>query len=226
MTSSPTHRFTGHIAGVGTEGGTRLVLGCWSSTPHGPFADVMVAHPDGRRELLAPDPWVAEFVSATYTFDAVTRVPVSVTRTGFSRGSRWTVTAGPLAWQFSVGPRAPLGYLLQVVPRPLGASLGFARLTDPVARRVMPGVRTLGTAGGGRTEWYSAHDLHTITFSHATWGGHDLGPLTDMTPAPDFGFSSTPRRPSLTALTSSVRLPDDDAAHAPSAQQLTSGAPT
>ena len=121
-----THRFTGHIAGVGTSGGTRLVLGCWDRTPQGPFADVMVAHPDGRRELLAPTDWVADFVSATYTFDTVTRVPVTVQRTGFSR---------------------------------------------------------------------------------ATWGGHDLGTLTDMTPPPDFGFSSTPRRPSLTALTSTVRVP-------------------
>ena len=41
-----THRFTGHIAGVGTSSGTRLVLGCWDRTPQGPFADVMVAHPD------------------------------------------------------------------------------------------------------------------------------------------------------------------------------------
>ena len=203
-----THRFTGHIAGVGTSGGTRLVLGCWDRTPHGPFADVMVAHPDGRRELLAPDEWVADFVSATYTFDTVTHVPVSVSRTGFNRASRWTVTAGPLAWQFSVGPRSPLGYLLQSVPRPLGTSLGFAHLTDPVARRVMPGVRTLGTAGNDRTEWYSAYDLHAITFSRASWDGRDLGTLTDMTPAPDFGFSSTPRRPSLTALTSTVRVPD------------------
>ena len=206
-----THRFTGHIAGAGTSGGTRLVLGCWDRTPQGPFADVMVAHPDGRRELLAPTEWVADFVSATYSFDTVTRVPVSVQRTGFSRASRWTVTAGPLTWQFSVGPRAPLGLLLQSVPRPLGASLPFARITNLVAPHVMPGVQTLGTAGNGRTEWYSAYDLHAITFSRATWGGHDLGTLTDMTPPPDFGFSSTPRRPSLTALTSTVRVPD--AAH-------------
>ncbi|CAL8895906.1 hypothetical protein [Kocuria varians] len=209
-----THRFTGHIAGVGTSDGTRLVLGCWSATPHGPFADVMVAHPDGRRELLAPDDWVADFVSATYTFDTVTRVPVHVVRTGFSRASRWTVTAGALTWHFSVGPRALLGLALQAVPRPLGESLGFARFTNLVAPRLMPGVRTLGTAGNGRTEWYSAHDLHAITYSRATWGGRDLGALTDMTPPPDFGFSSTPRRPSLTALTSSVRIPDDDAAAA------------
>ena len=208
MTSSIRHRFTGHIAGVGTSSGTRLVLGCWSHTPQGPFADVMVAHPDGRRELLAPNDWVAQFVSDTYTFDTVTRVPVSVQRTGFSRASRWTVTAGPLTWHFSVGPRAPLGYLLQAVPRPVSTSLTFARLTDQVAHRVMPGVRTLGTAGNDRTEWYAAYDLHTITHSRATWDGRDLGPLTDMTPAPDFGFSSTPRRPSLTALTSTVRVPD------------------
>ena len=74
-----THRFTGHIAGVGTSGGTRLVLGCWDRTPHGPFADVMVAHPDGRRELLAPDAWVAD--SNLLTHDPyVARKGIQVTR--------------------------------------------------------------------------------------------------------------------------------------------------
>lgn len=79
----------------------------------------------------------------------------------------------------------------------------------------MPGVRTLGTAGNDRTEWYAAYDLHTITHSRATWDDQDLGCLTDMTPAPDFGFSSTPRRPSLTALTSTVRVPDAAAVTSP-----------
>jgi hypothetical protein len=82
-----------------------------------------------------------------------------------------------------------------------------ARISDRVARVVMPGVRTLGTAGNDRLEWYSARDLHRITASTATWDGQDLGALTDMDPPPQFGFSSTPRTPMLTALTSTVRVP-------------------
>lgn len=199
------HRFHGHIAGAGTSGGTRLVLGCWFRTPHGPFADVMVAHPDGRRELLAPDQWVADFVASTYTFDDVRIIPVDVQRTGTTKHSTWTVIAGPLTWSFTVGPRLPLGYALRAVPTRLSRTLAFTRASDVVASRIMPGVRTVGTAGNNRLEWYSASDLHGITASEATWDGASLGTMTYMTPPPDFGFSSTPRRPSLTALTSTVR---------------------
>lgn len=200
------HRFHGHIAGAGTSGDTRLVLGCWSRTPHGPFADIMVAHPDGRRELLAPDEWVADFVASTYEFDDVRIVPVHVQRTGTAKNSTWRVEAGPLTWDFTVGPRDPLGYVLRAVPTPIGRTLTFTRASDVVARRIMPGVRTLGTAGNDRLEWYSASDLHGISASHASWSGINLGTMTDMNPPPDFGFSSTPQQPSLTALTSTVRV--------------------
>ncbi|WP_431814030.1 hypothetical protein [Kocuria sp. cx-455] len=200
------HRFHGHIAGAGTSGGTRLVLGCWTRTPHGPFSDVMVAHPDGRRELLAPDEWVADFVASTYEFDDVRIAPVHVQRTGTAKNSSWRVAAGPLTWNFTVGARGPLGYALRAVPAPIGRTLTFTRASDVVARRIMPGVRTLGTAGNDRLEWYSASDLHGLSESTATWDGAPLGTLADMTPPPDFGFSSTPRTPSLTALTSTVRV--------------------
>lgn len=200
-------RFTGHIAGVGTTSGLRLVLGAWHTTPHGPFADVMLAHPDGTRQLLAPDPWVRDFVSATYTFDDARVLPVRLARTGTGRASRWEVSAGPLEWSFAVGARDPLGLLLRAVPGPVGRSRTFAGITDAVARRILPGVRTLGTAGNGRTEWYAAADLHRIADSRVRWRGRDAGPLAPVDPAPDFGFGSTPRTPCLTALTSTVRLP-------------------
>ncbi|MEV4900088.1 hypothetical protein AB0K08_01950 [Citricoccus sp. NPDC055426] len=201
-------RFTGHIAGAGTAGGMRLVLGCWTASPHGMFADVMIQRPDGHRILLAPDQWVAEFVSATYTFDEVQQVPVSIQRSdaGAAAGSRWHVTAGPLDWYFEVGRRHALGHLLRAVPGPVGTSLTMARITDRVAGVVMPGVRTLGTAGNDRTEWYAARDLHRLAASRATWDGEDLGALADLDPPADFGFSSTPRFPSLTTLTSTVRI--------------------
>ncbi|GAA1128793.1 hypothetical protein GCM10009670_21520 [Citricoccus alkalitolerans] len=202
-------RFTGHIAGAGTTGGTRLVLGHWDTSPHGPFSDVMLQRADGHRVLLAPDAWVAEFVAATYTFDEVREVPVQVQapHAGAAADARWRVTAGPLVWSFAVGGRTPLGHVLRAIPSPMGRSLTLARITDRVARWTMPGVRTLGSAGNGRLEWYSARDLRRITASSATWAGQDLGGLAELDPPAEFGFSSTPRQPSLTALTSTVRLP-------------------
>lgn len=165
----------------------------------------MVAHPDGHRELLAPDAWVADFVASTYRFDAVRILPVHVQRTGTTRSSAWHVSAGPLTWDFTVGPRVPLGHALRAVPTPISRTLAFTRASDVVARRIMPGVRTVGTAGNDRLEWYSATDLHGLSASEVTWDGLSLGAMTGMTPPPDFGFSSTPRQPSLTALTSTVR---------------------
>lgn len=200
-------RFHGHIAGAGTSGGTRLVLGCWSRSPRGPFVDVMVQHPDGLRTLLAPNRWVAEFVSSTYTFEQVLEVPIRLERTGTGTGSRWNVSAGPLTWDFTVGRRSVLGHMLRPIPAPLGRTHTFARISDVVARRLMPGVRTLGSAGNERTEWYAAHDLHDLSESAADWSGTDLGSLTDVDPPAEFGFSSAPAQPSLTKLTSTVRIP-------------------
>lgn len=201
-------QFFGWIAGAGSASGTRLVLGHWATSPFGAFSDVMVAHPDARRELLAPNASVAEFVSETYRFDTVTLCDVVVDRSGgAAAGSQWQVAAGPLWWTFTVGPRRSVGWLLKAVPMPLATSQGFARLTDPVARLVMPGVRTIGRAGGPsdpRLEWYAGRDLHRITGSAASWDGQDLGGLAPVTPAPQFGFSGTPATPSLTKVVSTI----------------------
>lgn len=212
MRASTRFRFDGQIAGVGTAAGTRLVLGRWVRSPRGGFADVMVQRADGHRVLLAPDAWVAEFVSTTYTFDEILQVPVDVQIEDDGERPRWTVAAGPLAWSFTVGRRTPLGHLLRAVPPPLGRTHTVARVTDPIARRVYPGVRTLGTAGNARTEWYAARDLRRLTDSVAAWAGTDLGAMTDVDPPPDFGFSSTPRTPALTALTTIVEVPTSQAA--------------
>ena len=198
---STVHRFEGHIAGVGTAEGTRLVLGHWPRSPFGPFADAMVERADGHRVLLAPDERVAEFVSATYRFDEVRLVPVQVRRAG----AGWWVSAGPLTLWFEVGARAPLGHLLRLVPPVVARSRWWAHAVSPVARVVLPGVRTVGTAGGGRREWYGARDVHRVRTLRASWAGTDLGALRPVEPPPRFGFSSTPAEPSLVAVTSTVR---------------------
>lgn len=201
----PADRFDGRILGAGTSSGLRLVVGDWARSPLGDFTDVMVATPEGRRILLAPDDDVAEYVTATYTFDEVVRCEVTVGETTPAKGRRtWTVDAGPLICRLDVGPRTGTGCLLSAVPGPIARSRVFATLVDPVARRVHPGVRTRGSAGNGRREYYGARDQHAVTGLTGTWHGRDLGSLTDVTPPPDFGFSSTPLRPSLTRVTTTV----------------------
>ena len=207
-------RFTGRIAGWGTAAGTRFVLGAWQDSPLGAFADVMVERPDGERLLLAPTAEVAEFVGSTYTFDTTVLVPVRVTtadrplaRTPTSTGQTWRLEAGPLTARLHVGPRPALGRVLRLVPRALATAPALTRVTDPVARVVLRGVRTRGSAGGNRTEYYGAHDLHRLTAVETRWEGEDLGPLRPIEPPVRFGFGSSPHDPSVTDLVTTVRLP-------------------
>lgn len=195
-------RFTGRILGAGSTSGLRVVVGRWDASPWGPFADVMVAEPSGRRVLLAPDERVADYVAATYTFDEVRLGPVEVVGE-----DAWVVHAPGLDLRVRVGVRAPLGLLLRAVPRRLATSTGWARVTDPVARRVMSGVRTRGSAGNGRTETYGAYDLHRVVSLAGTWQGASVGTLAPVSPEPGFGFGSTPEAPSVTSLVTTVVRP-------------------
>lgn len=194
-------RFDGWIAGLGTAAGLRVVAGVWPRSPLGAFADVMVERPDGHRLLLAPSPEVADFVAGTYLFDEVRVGPVHA-RTD---GVHWRVDAAPLTLVFTVGRRAPLGVLLRAVPRRLATTPRWIAVVDLVARHVMPGVRTRGSAGGGREEFYGALDLHHLAAASVVWEGTDQGALSPVDPPVRFGFGSTPRAPSLTRVTTIVR---------------------
>lgn len=192
--------FTGHIAGIGTTSGTRLVIGAWDESPFGAFTDVMVERPSGHRILIAPHPDVAEFVATTYAFDETRVEPVET-----DSGNRWSVRTTSLEATFTPGDRLAVARLLALVPGPLRASSGWARLISPIAGRVMPGVRTYGTAGHHRTEWYAARDVRHITSVTAILDKVDLGPLAPVSPPVRFGFASAPTTPTLTSLTSYVR---------------------
>jgi len=196
-------RFDGWILGLGTASGTRLVVGHWPRSPLGPVSDVMVQRPDGHRVLLAPTPEVAEFVGSTYTFDEVRLVPVTVERPD---DSSWTVDAGPLQLHVTSGRRPALGLLLHAVPASLARSPAWTGLIDLPAR-LTTGLRTTGSAGNGRTEWYGVQDLHRLTTVTATWDGAPLGAIAPVRPPVTFGFGSVPPWPSVVRVTSTVQLP-------------------
>jgi hypothetical protein len=192
-------RFDGAICGVGTESGVRLVVGRWASSPFGSFTDVMVEQPDGRRVLLAPTAEIGGYVGGIYGFDDVVVVPVETALTAH----RLDVSAGPLQAEVTIGRRTPLGWLLRLVPRPLARSPRWAAAIDPVAARLVSGVRTRGTTPGGE-ERYAATDWHAVTAVRATWEGADLGALAPVDPPVRFGFGSTPRAPSIVHVVTSV----------------------
>lgn len=203
--SPQTDRFDGWIAGLGAASGLRVVVGHWPRSPLGPFADVMVERPDGGRLLLAPSAEVSAYVAATYRFDEVvlTTVDVRIEDAG------WRIAAGPLALEFALGRRPALGMLLRAVPHPLATRPAWIRAVGPVARRALPGVRTHGSAGGGRHEYYAALDLRRIVDARVRWEGRDQGALARVEPPVRFGFGSTPAEPSLIRMVTLVERSAD-----------------
>jgi hypothetical protein len=195
-------RFDGWILGIGTTSGTRLVVGHWPRSPFGPLSDVMVQRADGHRLLLAPSPAAADFIAGTYTFDEVRLVDVTVARPD---DVTWTVAAGPLDLRLRTGGRPPLGRLLRAVPAPLARAPVWVGLLDRPAR-LLTGLRTTGSAGNGRTEWYGVQDLHTVTDAQARWAGEPLGTLTPVRPPVTFGFGSVPPDPGVVRVTTTVRV--------------------
>lgn len=192
--------FEGEIAGFGTSSGTRCVIGSWARSPFGTFTDVMIESSAGLRTLVAPTEAVARYVAATYAFDEIRIGPVSSRRTP----DRLTVNGENLELQLEIGARTSLGWLLRCVPPRLATSRRFATAIDPLARRIVRGVRTKGTAGGGRTETYGATDVHGIVAVAGTLDGAAVGTLTDLWPPVRFGFSSAPPTPAIVAVTTKI----------------------
>jgi hypothetical protein len=196
-------RFRGRIAGAGSTSGVRIVVGRWDESPWGPFADLMVEDASGHRVLVAPDERTRDFVAATYDFDEQVVTPVAVSDTA----AGWRVESEPLSLELTVGRPTVLGRGLAVVPGPLATSPAWCTLTDPVARLVLRGVRTRGSAGRDRREWYGATSVRSVAAIRGTWRGTDLGSLAPVDPPCRFGFSSTPRRPSVTDVVTTVERP-------------------
>lgn len=199
-------RFHGRIAGVGSTSGVRVVVGRWHDSPLGSFGDAMVEEANGHRVLVAPNETVAEFIAATYTFDEVRIEPISVT----GPDSHWQVRSDSLRLDLSLGHRTVLGRLLRLAPRRISTAPWWCALTDPIARVVLRGVRTRGDTGE-RREWYGATDHRAVTGASGSWMGADLGALARVEPPPQFGFSSTPPRPSVTDVTTTVEVEADAA---------------
>ena len=193
-------QFRGLIAGAGSTSGVRVVVGHWPETPLGPFSDAMVETAAGHRVLLAPREEVAEFIAATYVFDEIRIEPFPVE---VSAGA-WSVRSPSLSLDLVVGRRTALGVALRAVPSRLAESPAWCTLTDPVARVVLRGVRTRGVARAGRREWYGATDTRAVTSLTGLFEGADMGSLAPVDPPCRFGFSSTPRRPSVTTVVTTV----------------------
>jgi hypothetical protein len=196
--------FDGHIAGIGTASGLRAVVGLWQESPFGPFADVMVELPSGRRILLAPTAEVAGFIAAIYNFDETNVVDVGLVKVEDGAGGSLTVDAGNLRLRAALGARTALGLAARLIPRPLAVHPAWLRAVNPLAGLLSPGIRTAGTAGGGRREYYGVTDLRRIDAAAVSWDGVDAGPLAAVRPAVQFGFGSVPPQPGIVRVRTTV----------------------
>ncbi len=202
--NAPTERrFRGRILGAGSTSGVRFVVGMWDDSPFGAFTDVFVELPDGSSVLLAPDELVAAYVSGTYRFDAVSVVDITARRT--ARGLE--LDAGPLVASVDVGAISLLGRALRVVPKSIARDWRWLTVIDPVARLVVPGAGTAGTAGNGRREYYGVTGAHAVTAVSGTWAGEPLGRLTPLDPPVRFGFASLPKVPQVVDVETTIREP-------------------
>lgn len=193
-------RFEGHIAGLGSQPGLRIVVGIWKRSPMGAFTDVMVQQPDGERILLAPNELVAEYVNSTYWFDDVVVTPIDSRLSA----SKLELQAGPLALTADIGQQTLLGRTLSALPGRLAEHPVWLRAISPFAAALVPGVRTSGTAGQGRREYYGVRSLHRITGITGSWKDTPLGYLTPVTPAVTFSFSSVPATPAIARVVTSI----------------------
>jgi hypothetical protein len=182
------HDMRGVIAGSGFTSGDRLVVGHWSSSPIGPFSDVMWTAPDGTRTLLSPSAGAEEFITAVYAFDR-TEVVDLVAR-GDARGVR--VVAGEVDLEITAGP-------LRLVLPPWRPAWFTRWVEGPVARLAM-GVHTYGTSPTGVREWYRADAYRPARDARAHIAGRDLGPMAPIDPPLGVGFTDPPRRPSVVAV--------------------------
>lgn len=208
-----TERFTGHIAGLGTASGVRIVVGMWESSPLGAFTDVMVQSGKGVRTLLAPSSAVADYVSETYNFDIVRVVPLKVKLDE----DTLELDAGPLHVRAGLGGPTRLGRLLGVLPKAVATHPRWLTAVNPVARILFPGVRTAGTTGNNRHEYYGVTSARRITSVAADWAGTPLGRLAPIQPRVRFGFSSVPKAPQLVTVTTTIvhGEPEPEPAHSP-----------
>ena len=194
-------RFEGRIAGLGSTSGVRVVIGRWDTTPMGSFADVMVEDQSGHRVLLAPNDDVAELLQQTYRFDEVVLGPVAVADTE----AGWRVTGPGLEAWLDVGSRTPIGWLLSRLPRRLATAPRWLTVINPAAQIILKGVKTRGSAGQGRTEFYGAYDVRAVVAAGGRWRETELGTLTRVDPPVRFGFGSTPAVPAVTSLITTIR---------------------
>ncbi|CAN5753532.1 hypothetical protein BH20ACT23_BH20ACT23_19800 [soil metagenome] len=163
------------------------------------MTDVMWAHPDGSRTLLAPSAGIADFVGSIYEFDSVEVVTFSLIG---AAPNLVHVRAGELEVELHGGGAKPI---FGRRPRLLRRSTRWIELEDSLLRPLVgrfviqgaEGVRGHGLSPKGVREWYAIDSYRPVVAGRASIGSRDLGPLGPVDPPVRVGFSEFPREPAV-----------------------------
>lgn len=198
-------RFDGWIFGAAFASGDRFVVGRWPRSPLGSFADVMWAHPDGRRTLIAPSDDVLRTVGAHYAFEELRLGEVTVV----VGPQTIRLDAPPIALELDLDPPGTMSRLLALRPRRLRTVRPWITVEDLLLRPLVApliggggGIRARGRTRTGAREWYAIHAYRTAR-ARATLDGADLGPAVPAR-ASGFGFSEFPPDPAAVRVTSLI----------------------
>ena len=182
----------GTISSAGFAEGHRFVIGCWPTSPIGPFGDVMWIRPDGKRWLIVPHSTAADFVSAIYRFDEIV-----VTNLDVASDGRTTRATTPSLHIELAGGRARR--------IPARRPLSFTRYIERPIAQLLMGVDTYGTSPLGIREWYQASAWRWVVTGTAALDGRPLGAPLPFDRGANVGFSDPPERPSIVSVRVTIR---------------------
>jgi hypothetical protein len=166
----------------------------WEETPVGPYRALFHFTPEDFRTLYANSEEGKDLVSSIHRFDA-THVTGIVSR---REHGRWVIEMdtgdrGPLSLEVAYradGVLKAANLLTPLVPEAVARHPLYCRMLPRLAAPIMgsdPDLAIAGTTELGRKGRFRLERTYRITGGRCSWGGEDLGPLTECRYRHDMG---------------------------------------
>lgn len=179
----------------------------WDETPVGPYRAVFRFSPEDYRTLYVSSEEGRDLVSTIHRFDDMVVTPVESRR----RGNRWSIElgsgdGGELRMEFTYEENLLLKLANPVVSRTpdvIARNPVYCRLLPRIAAPLLgtdPGQKIMGVTEMGRNTRFRMERIFKVTSARCTWGGEDLGPLTDCCFQHDMGAYKTISKPMVSYL--------------------------
>ena len=179
----------------------------WDETPAGPYRAVFHFTPEDHRTLYVSSVEGRDLVSTIHRFDEIHVAAISSLR----MGNRWSIgldsgDRGELRMEVDYGETPLLKAVNPIasrVPESIARNPLYNRLLPRVAAPLMgtdPDQKLMGMTEMGRNTRFRMERIFKVTSARCTWGGEDLGPLTDCCFRHDMGVYATISKPMVSHL--------------------------